>query len=103
MGVVGSLATPFASLRDVPPKQSRSELARVAWLDTQAVSGTGEGVHTTTRRQLLVLDRGAMLVTDQSLSGMAHNFVYARLIAGEVQSGASRWGLWGRGRGRAFV
>jgi ribosome biogenesis GTPase len=31
-------------------------------LDTKAVSGTGEGVHTTARRQLLVLDNGAMLI-----------------------------------------
>lgn len=31
-------------------------------LDTKAVSGTGEGVHTTSRRQLLLLDNGAMLV-----------------------------------------
>jgi ribosome biogenesis GTPase len=31
-------------------------------LETKAVSGTGEGVHTTARRQLLVLDNGAMLV-----------------------------------------
>ena len=31
-------------------------------LDTNTVSGTGEGVHTTARRQLLVLDNGAMLV-----------------------------------------
>jgi ribosome biogenesis GTPase len=31
-------------------------------LDTKAVSGTGEGVHTTSRRQLLLLDHGAMLV-----------------------------------------
>jgi ribosome biogenesis GTPase len=31
-------------------------------LDTRAVSATGEGVHTTARRQLLVLDTGAMLV-----------------------------------------
>lgn len=31
-------------------------------LDTRAVSGTGEGVHTTSRRQLLVLDGGAMLI-----------------------------------------
>ncbi len=30
--------------------------------DTKAVSGTGEGVHTTTRRQLHFLDNGAMLV-----------------------------------------
>jgi ribosome biogenesis GTPase len=29
---------------------------------TQAVSGTGEGVHTTARRHLLVLDSGAMLI-----------------------------------------
>jgi ribosome biogenesis GTPase / thiamine phosphate phosphatase len=31
-------------------------------LETKAVSGTGEGVHTTSRRQLLVLDGGAMLI-----------------------------------------
>ena len=31
-------------------------------LDTRTVSGTGEGVHTTARRQLLVLDNGTMLV-----------------------------------------
>lgn len=31
-------------------------------LATQAVSATGEGTHTTTRRQLIVLDNGAMLV-----------------------------------------
>ncbi|HXK48309.1 MAG TPA: ribosome small subunit-dependent GTPase A [Deltaproteobacteria bacterium] len=30
--------------------------------DTKAVSGTGEGTHTTARRQLIVLDRGAMLI-----------------------------------------
>lgn len=30
--------------------------------DTRAVSGTGEGVHTTARRQLLMLDGGAMLI-----------------------------------------
>ncbi len=29
---------------------------------TKAVSGTGEGVHTTARRQLLLLDNGAMLI-----------------------------------------
>ena len=31
-------------------------------LDTKPVSETGEGVHTTTRRHLLVLDNGALLV-----------------------------------------
>ncbi len=30
--------------------------------DTKAVSGTGEGVHTTERRHLLILDNGAMLI-----------------------------------------
>jgi ribosome biogenesis GTPase / thiamine phosphate phosphatase len=30
--------------------------------DTKAVSGTGEGTHTTSRRQLIVLDQGAMLI-----------------------------------------
>ncbi len=29
---------------------------------TKAVSGTGEGIHTTTRRQLIVLNQGAMLI-----------------------------------------
>ncbi len=31
-------------------------------LDTKAVSGTGEGTHTTTRRQLLVLDKNVMFI-----------------------------------------
>jgi ribosome biogenesis GTPase len=31
-------------------------------LATQTVSATGEGVHTTSRRQLLMLDNGAMLI-----------------------------------------
>jgi ribosome biogenesis GTPase len=31
-------------------------------LDTQAVSATGEGVHTTARRQLFMLDDGVMLI-----------------------------------------
>ena len=30
--------------------------------DTKAVSGTGEGIHTTSRRQLIMLDHGAMLI-----------------------------------------
>ncbi|MDD4870704.1 MAG: ribosome small subunit-dependent GTPase A [Kiritimatiellae bacterium] len=30
--------------------------------DTKAVSGTGEGIHTTARRQLIVLEQGAMLI-----------------------------------------
>jgi len=30
--------------------------------DTKAVSATGEGTHTTSRRQLIVLDRGAILI-----------------------------------------
>ena len=30
--------------------------------DTKAVSGTGEGIHTTTRRQLIVLRQGSMLI-----------------------------------------
>ena len=30
--------------------------------DTKAVSGTGEGIHTTSRRQLIILDHGAMLI-----------------------------------------
>ncbi len=30
--------------------------------DTKAVSGTGEGIHTTTRRQLIVLAQGSMLI-----------------------------------------
>jgi len=35
--------------------------------DTKAVSKTGEGVHTTARRQLLVLDNGAMLVDNPGM------------------------------------
>lgn len=31
-------------------------------LDTKAVSGTGEGIHTTARRQLMVLDKGVMFI-----------------------------------------
>jgi len=31
-------------------------------LDTKAVSGTGEGTHTTARRQLIVLDEGMMFI-----------------------------------------
>jgi ribosome biogenesis GTPase / thiamine phosphate phosphatase len=31
-------------------------------LDTKAVSGTGEGTHTTTRRQLIVLEQGVMFI-----------------------------------------
>lgn len=31
-------------------------------LETKAVSGTGEGTHTTTRRQLLVVDQGVMFI-----------------------------------------
>lgn len=30
--------------------------------DTKAVSGTGEGIHTTTRRQLIVLPQGSMVI-----------------------------------------
>ncbi|MBU0946443.1 MAG: ribosome small subunit-dependent GTPase A [Proteobacteria bacterium] len=30
--------------------------------DTRAVSGTGEGIHTTTRRQLIVLNQGSMVI-----------------------------------------
>ncbi|RJP87712.1 MAG: ribosome small subunit-dependent GTPase A [Desulfobacteraceae bacterium] len=30
--------------------------------DTKAVSGTGEGIHTTSRRQLIVLDNGTLLI-----------------------------------------
>jgi ribosome biogenesis GTPase len=31
-------------------------------LDTKAVSGTGEGTHTTARRQLILLDKGVMFI-----------------------------------------
>jgi ribosome biogenesis GTPase len=31
-------------------------------LDTKAVSGTGEGTHTTSRRQLILLQQGSLLV-----------------------------------------
>lgn len=39
-----------------------NRLAGRALLETGAVSRTGEGVHTTARRQLLVLENGAMLI-----------------------------------------
>lgn len=35
--------------------------------DTKAVSGTGEGVHTTVRRQLITLESGAMLIDTPGL------------------------------------
>ncbi len=31
-------------------------------LETKAVSGTGEGIHTTARRQLIILDKGGMFI-----------------------------------------
>jgi ribosome biogenesis GTPase len=46
-------------------------------LDTKAVSGTGEGTHTTTRRQLIVLDNGVMFIDtpgmrELGLLGVSH-------------------------------
>lgn len=38
--------------------------------DTKAVSGTGEGTHTTTRRQLIVLGQGAMLIDTPGMREM---------------------------------
>lgn len=38
--------------------------------DTKAVSGTGEGTHATTRRQLIVLDNGAMLIDTPGMREM---------------------------------
>jgi len=45
--------------REDPPHQP--PLGREIF-GTKTVSGTGEGVHTTSRRQLIVLDQGAMLI-----------------------------------------
>lgn len=36
-------------------------------LDTRAVSGTGEGRHTTVRRELIMLDNGAMLIDNPGM------------------------------------
>jgi ribosome biogenesis GTPase len=56
-------------------------------LATKAVSGTGEGVHTTARRQLLILDNGAMLIDTPGMrelgllgtsEGVADTFVELR-------------------------
>jgi ribosome biogenesis GTPase / thiamine phosphate phosphatase len=38
--------------------------------DTRAVSGTGEGTHTTARRQLIVLNQGAMLIDTPGMREM---------------------------------
>jgi ribosome biogenesis GTPase len=38
-----------------------------AALDTKAVSGTGEGTHTTARRQLILLDKGMMFIDTPGL------------------------------------
>ncbi len=52
-------------------------------LETKVVSGTGEGTHTTSRRQLLVLDNGTMLIDTPGMremgllgtsEGLADNF-----------------------------
>jgi ribosome biogenesis GTPase len=52
--------------------------------DTKAVSATGEGVHTTSRRQLLILENGAMLIDTPGMrelgllgtsDGLDHTFV----------------------------
>jgi ribosome biogenesis GTPase len=49
---------------------------------TRTVSGTGEGVHTTTRRQLVLLDSGAMLI---DTPGMRELGVLGQ--AGDVEAG----------------
>lgn len=48
--------------------------------DTKAVSGTGEGTHTTSRRQLIVLSQGAMLIDtpgmrELGLLGVSDGFI----------------------------
>jgi ribosome biogenesis GTPase len=62
--------------------------------DTQAVSGTGEGVHTTARRQLLVLENGAMLIDTPGMrelgllgasDGLDHTFADIREHAGSCR------------------
>jgi len=58
--------------------------------ETQAVSGTGEGVHTTSRRHLLVLDQGALLIDTPGMrelgllgagDGMDENFAGFQALA----------------------
>jgi ribosome biogenesis GTPase len=58
--------------------------------ETKAVSGTGEGVHTTARRHLLVLDQGALLIDTPGMrelgllgagEGMDENFAEIQSLA----------------------
>lgn len=60
-------------------------------LDTRAVSATGEGTHTTSRRQLLVLDDGPMLIDTPGMrelgllgtsDGLDESFADIRELAG---------------------
>ena len=59
-------------------------------LETNTVSGTGEGRHTTTRRQLITLEQGAMLVDTPGMrelgllgasEGISDSFAYIRDLA----------------------
>lgn len=58
--------------------------------ETKAVSGTGEGVHTTSRRHLLLLDQGALLIDTPGMrelgllgagDGMDENFAEIQALA----------------------
>ena len=63
-------------------------------LDTREVSGTGEGVHTTSRRHLLVLDQGAMLIDTPGMrelglldvsEGIGESFAEIRDLSGDCR------------------
>jgi ribosome biogenesis GTPase len=62
--------------------------------DTKAVSGTGEGVHTTARRQLIILDNGALLIDTPGMrelgllgtsDGLDNTFVEIREFSGNCR------------------
>jgi len=56
--------------------------------ETASVSGTGEGTHTTTRRQLIVLDNGAMLIDTPGMRELGLACASQALDAGFQDLGA---------------
>jgi ribosome biogenesis GTPase len=63
-------------------------------LETKGVSGTGEGRHTTVRRELIVLNNGAMLIDNPGMrefgvigaeEGMAESFADIHQLAGQCR------------------
>lgn len=65
-------------------------------LETKAVSGTGEGRHTTVRRELIILDNGAMLIDNPGMrefgilgaeEGMGGSFADIHALASKCKYG----------------